>query len=330
MMNFSPGQQLSLSRASFEDVDEMVEWSRQVGWDNVGTQLTPGSNEIAFDSFALPGLIVGHYRVGQSIHNLFALPEGMVLFLICRAKLPLVWCGRHLPPSLLGIARCGREHEVVLNAGWDSYEFMISEDLIRHTEVFPEDFFERTRQLENALLPLMEPVTGIFLKQMDKLFERSRGACGGPDSALTEPRVLDFVVRGLLEVIDTGLQASGAPGLRPARRPDLVSRARDYIAAHPTLDLSTEALAATLGVSYRVLHYAFQDTLGISPYRYVLTQRLHGVRRLLKSGEASVGDACARHGFDSPSRFAQQYTRHFNELPSATRSRSIALAVRRP
>jgi len=55
----------------------MVEWSQGLGWDNVGIQLTAGANRIHFDSFAFPELLVGHYRVQQSIHNVFALPDGM-------------------------------------------------------------------------------------------------------------------------------------------------------------------------------------------------------------------------------------------------------------
>jgi AraC family ethanolamine operon transcriptional activator len=129
-----------------------------------------------------------------------------------------------------------------------------------------------------------------------------------------------------MEVIDTGLGARGSPSLRSTRRPDLVRRARDYVATHPTMDLSTEDLAGVLGVSYRVLHYAFQDSMGTSPYRYVLTQRLHSVRRLLKTGDVAVGNASALYGFEEPSRFTKQYKHLFGELPSETRSRFFASA----
>ena len=322
-MSINPAVEIELSPLSFTDIDHMIEWSQDVGWENEGIQLTPGANKIVFDSLSLPGLIVGHYSVQQSIHNVFNLPAGMVVFLICRVKLPLVWCGRHLPPSMMGIARSGVEHEVVLHAGWDCYEFMVSEDLIRRTEIFPLEYFATTVQFENAFLPLTEPVTGNFLQGMDAIFAQCRGPHGTPDSTINGSRFLEFLVRGLLQVVDAGVQARGSFRLRRTRRPDVVKRAREYVAACPTTNLTAEDLAEALDVSYRVLHYAFLDSLGVSPYRYVLNQRLHAVRRLLKSADISVGDACALYGFNTPGRFSRQYTRLFGEFPSATRSRSF-------
>ena len=68
----------------------MVEFSNQMGWDNIGTQLTLGTNRICYDHFNLPGLMLGHYCVQQSIHNVFALPEGMVLFLMHEPCITLI------------------------------------------------------------------------------------------------------------------------------------------------------------------------------------------------------------------------------------------------
>lgn len=316
-MPIDSATRIQLSRVSFDDVDQMVEWSREIGWDNVGTQLTAGSNQICYENFSLPGLAVAHYCVEQSIHNVFALPEGMVVFLICREKLPLVWCGRHLPPTLLGIARSGPEHEVTLHAGWDCYEFMVAEDLIRRTEFFPLDFFDTTTQLERAFLPLMEPITGQFLRAMDAFFHAGRGLNGSPGAGIHRAEFFDFVLRGLHEVIDAGLSAQGALRPRRARRPDLVAQAREVVAAHLHGNLTTDDLAQALGVSYRVLNYAFRDALGISPYQYILARRLHEVRRQLISG-VSVTEACVFNGFGTPSRFSRQYRRLFGELPSET------------
>ena len=97
--------------------------------------------------------------------------------------------------------------------------------------------------------------------------------------------------------------------------------------AHLTRELSADNMAQALGVSYRVLNYAFRDSLGMSPYQYILTQKLHAIRRQLKSSVVSVTEACAYYGFSTPSRFARQYSRLFGELPSVTRSTSRRGAV---
>ena len=83
--------------------------------------------------------------------------------------------------------------------------------------------------------------------------------------------------------------------------------------------ITADEVAQTLGVSRRVLNYAFQDTLGISPYQYVFTERLHAVRRMLKTSDASVNEAILVYGFSTRSPFARQYDRLFGELPSQTK-----------
>ena len=104
-MDIKPAREIAISRVSFNDIDLFSEWVNTQGWDIESTQLSAGANELRYDHVACPELVVSHYCTQQSKQSLFALPDGMVLFVIGRAKLPLFWCGRHLPPTLLGIAR---------------------------------------------------------------------------------------------------------------------------------------------------------------------------------------------------------------------------------
>ena len=184
-MGINPAMEIEMSRVFFNDIDLLSAWVSAQGWGIENTQLSAGPNELRYDHFAFPELVVSHYCSKQSKQSVFALPDGMALFLIGWSKLPLVWCGRHLPPTLLAVNRSGREHWAFLPAGWDCY------------------------------------------------------AC--------------------------------------------------------------------------------RDSLGMSPYQYILTQKLHAVRRQLKLFELSVTEACILYGFNTPSRFARQYSRLFGELPSATR-----------
>ena len=88
------------------------------------------------------------------------------------------------------------------------------------------------------------------------------------------------------------------------------------------LALTADEIAQSLGVSRRVLNYAFQSNLGIGPYQYFLSEKLHAVRRELKSYDGTILEVLSSYGFSTPSRFAQQYQRLFGELPSETRDRS--------
>jgi AraC-like DNA-binding protein len=309
---------LSFSKVAFRDVDQFSEWETSLGWNITSTQLSLGTNQIGFDHFALPDLLVSHFHVRQSTEDVFELPDGMVLLLICRARQPVFWSGMEIPPSLLPVVHPRRTHWVVLPPNWDCYEFIVSEELVRRTELFPPEFFERTTRLEHASVPVAEPQTGWFLERMDSLFRGVRNARGSLEAALSEAEFYDFVLSGLRQVIDSGLAARGSQAPRPARRADLVPKAREFMAANMAKELTADQIARALGVSYRLLHYAFGDTVGVSPYRYFLTGRLHAARRYLRSGRGSVTEACTAHGFTVPSRFSRQYKRLFGELPSET------------
>ena len=216
-----------------------------------------------------------------------------------------------------------RTYCVRLPAGWDTYEFTVSEDLIERTELFPPDFFEKTTRLEQAFLPLVEPQTGLFLKRIDSYFQVTRTANGVLEDAVSPTELFDFILHGLQQLIDTGLRAGPSTLLQHTRRPDLVEQARDFMLANLQFDLTVDQIAQSLGVSCRVLNYAFQDNVGISPYQDLLTERLHSVRRKLTSSDASIAEVCMSYGFSTPSRFARQYRRLFGELPSETRKKTV-------
>lgn len=314
-----PANEVKLTRVLMDDVDLFSEWQIDQGWDVGSTQLTAGANEIKFDHFAFPELVVVHYTSRQSMQNFFSVPAGTVVFPICRAKLPVFWNGRNLPPTLMGILRSGSEHWAVLPKGWDCYEFIMTEEFIRRTEIFPKDFLAATTRPECAYLPLMEPATSHFLERIDSFFHHHRGIIKNPRIAADGKQCVDFMIHGLLQVVDAGLKALGSYRPKSARRPDVVRKAMEFLADSLSAKLSIDDLVQTLGVSDRVLSYAFRDTLGISPYQYVLIEKLHAVRRLLKSGDVSVTEASLLYGYATPSRFARQYSRLFGELPSATR-----------
>ena len=312
--------QCTYTPALFDDVDQFQELSSQIGWNLESTQLSPGANRIRFDQLAFPGLEIAHHHVNQSMHDVFEVPENQVIFTMCRTKLPVVWCGKHLQPSSTAILHPRRTHFARLPAGWDTYEFSVSADLIAITELFPPDFFAQTTRMERAILPLVEPQTGQFLKVLDVQFSRVGNARGGRAAAISQSGLYDFILHGLIQVVDAGLAAGRAELPRPARRADLVVKARELMLASLQSNLTADQIAQTLNVSYRVLNYAFHDSLGVSPYQYFMTQRLHEVRRQLKNSDATVTEACMNCGFSTPSRLARQYRRLFGELPSETKS----------
>ena len=238
--------------------------------------------------------------------------------MITRAKLPMVWSARHYSPDMMAIAFSGREGCAFHPAGWDCYEFSLSEDLVRRTGLLPPDFLAKAMKHKHVFVPLVEPITGQFLEQLDGFFDHGRRSQESRQKGISRIRFQDFIIHSLLGIIDAGQSAQGIYPPRSARRADLVAKANDFMRAHLTIDLSADELTQALGVSYRVLNYAFKDALGVSPYQYMLTQKLHAAWRLLKAGDAGVSEVAQNFGFNDLSRFSHHYYRLFNERPSET------------
>ena len=103
----------------------------------------------------------------------------------------------------------------------------------------------------------------------------------------------------------------------------LALRARDYMLERQTDPPSIIELCTILGVSERVLHYAFTGTFGVSPKRFLKARRMFAVHQALKSAAAgeSVSDIAMCLGFWDLGYFARDYRGMFGELPSITLQR---------
>ncbi len=101
--------------------------------------------------------------------------------------------------------------------------------------------------------------------------------------------------------------------------PFFVKRAEEYIFAHAHEPLSIEQLAEHAGVSVRTLFSGFRKFRDISPMAFLRDVRMEHVHQELRNpGSNSVTDIALKWGFPHLGRFAQEYRKHYGELPSAT------------
>lgn len=85
-----------------------------------------------------------------------------------------------------------------------------------------------------------------------------------------------------------------------------------------------EELAEPLGISKRTLYRAFRQCLGIGPYAYLQTIRLHELRnRLLEASldDSSVTRLAFESGFNEMGRMSVTYRKYFGESPYDTLKR---------
>ena len=106
-----------------------------------------------------------------------------------------------------------------------------------------------------------------------------------------------------------------------ASRQEVVDRAHDYLRRHRGAAVPLDTLCQVVGRSERGLRNAFYSVHGMSPKRWMLAERLQGVRRALSDAATrptTVTAVATDHGFYELGRFAGNYKEAFGEAPSET------------
>lgn len=100
-----------------------------------------------------------------------------------------------------------------------------------------------------------------------------------------------------------------------------LQQAIDYINDHLNQDLSLAAIASELDMSQYYFARLFKQSMGISPYQYVLQQRVERAKSLLKSSTLSMSAIAHRVGFADQSQFTVQFRKFTGTTPKAYRER---------
>ncbi len=113
--------------------------------------------------------------------------------------------------------------------------------------------------------------------------------------------------------------------LHPRREPHLRDRLRrvcDYIEASLGSDLHLEQLGAIAGLGPDRLGEVFRESIGVSPYRYVLQRRVERSKALLKAGVTPITEIALQLGFADHAHFSATFRRITGITPSRYRSES--------
>lgn len=87
-----------------------------------------------------------------------------------------------------------------------------------------------------------------------------------------------------------------------------------YIQAHLSEEISLNAIASHLNMSQYYFCHLFKQSMGISPYQYVLQQRINKAKQLLKQRKLVITDIALECGFANQTHF----TKHFRKLTGTT------------
>jgi AraC family transcriptional regulator len=101
----------------------------------------------------------------------------------------------------------------------------------------------------------------------------------------------------------------GLPGYR-------LKRVLDYISANLADDLTLSELAAISNMSPHYFSELFKKSMGVSPHRYLLSQRIERSKQSLCNHRRSIIEAGLEAGFQNPSHFARVFRKFVGTSPS--------------
>ena len=94
----------------------------------------------------------------------------------------------------------------------------------------------------------------------------------------------------------------------------------EYINEHLNQDIKLADLAALLGMSQFHFSHVFKQSIGTSPYQYLLQQRIERAKQLLKQTDRSIVDIALECGFNSHSHLSKQFRQLTGMTPTAYRA----------
>ncbi|MDE5444360.1 helix-turn-helix domain-containing protein [Bradyrhizobium sp. CSA207] len=101
-------------------------------------------------------------------------------------------------------------------------------------------------------------------------------------------------------------------------------RLEEYVREHLTQPICLAELSEVVGLSKRHFLRAFQESVGATPYNYVLSLRIAEAKRLLSETEDSIVDVALATGFNYAQHFSTTFRNATGMTPSAFRQRCLS------
>lgn len=100
-----------------------------------------------------------------------------------------------------------------------------------------------------------------------------------------------------------------------------IGQATEYINAYLTQDLSLETIAAEVGMSKYQFCRVFKQVMGITPWQYVVKQRIKAAKQLLKNHHLSIAQISRQLGFSTQGQFSNFFYKHVGVRPTRYRTK---------
>jgi transcriptional regulator GlxA family with amidase domain len=182
-----------------------------------------------------------------------------------------------------------------------------------------EKLLSRTGKLGDGRLTARVPE--LSMRQTVKLAQSARSFSG--DGRQGKSEIEAALLTKLSSMMDVAVVQS-RPHNSASSAEKIISDALTYVVREEANNIQVEDLTNAAQVEYRTLLRAFERYLQITPKRYLKLRQINLVRRALHAPVASSAiDIMADFGVTEFGRFATDYKRLFDELPSETLRRAL-------
>ncbi|CAO4151842.1 Transcriptional regulator, AraC family [Methylorubrum thiocyanatum] len=161
--------------------------------------------------------------------------------------------------------------------------------------------------IASATYDLAERMTVFHL--LAALGQEAGSRNGGADALL-----IDSVALAALRA--SGALAPPAPRRSAALSSRQARRVRDLVAERIGTPLSLREMAEAAGLSEGYFVRAFKGTFGVTPYQYVLRERVTLAQSLIRSGTVSLREAAERAGFPDARRMGRTFRKMIGRSPT--------------
>jgi AraC family transcriptional regulator len=96
-------------------------------------------------------------------------------------------------------------------------------------------------------------------------------------------------------------------------------RVKLFVDAQISNDITISNLAAVAGLSPFHFIRAFKESVGVSPYQYVLSERVHRARELLSIQDLAIVDVAHAVGFSDATQLNRVFQKFIGVTPRAYR-----------
>ncbi|MDB5653234.1 MAG: hypothetical protein JWQ94_847 [Tardiphaga sp.] len=101
-------------------------------------------------------------------------------------------------------------------------------------------------------------------------------------------------------------------------------RLEDFVRANLAEPICLDELATIAGLSKRHFLRAFQESIGVSPYQYVLALRIDEAKALLSRSAETMTEIALATGFGHAQHFSTSFRKATGETPSSFRHRALS------